>query len=705
MDNQHELIKKINTYIKNDKSISLITKVIDFINNYDENIIKRSYSVTLILTDIYADDVTLSAALLHQVIDKDNSMIEKIRDEFGQEVAIVLEGLLKIGKIHFSTSKMINIDYYKKILIGISEDIRVIIIMLAERLYDMRNLVHLTDETQKIRAKETLKIFTPIAHRLGIYHIKSELEDLSLKYLRPDVYKDIESKLFKTKAEREETVNKMLNDLSNLLNQNNIKHYIKGRAKSIYSIYKKLDKGRPFSDIYDLYALRIVTNNEQDCYLVLGLLHSKYKPIAKRFKDMIAMPKSNMYQSLHTTVFGVDGILYEIQIRTHEMDKIAEYGFAAHWSYKENAKDNSKKNNVDKKFELFRAIMDISKENTSTEEFVTTVKDTIIKDNIYVFTPKGDVIELPYGSTTIDFAYKVHSEIGEKMVGAIVNNSIVPLGYKLKDGDVVKITINKNSTGPKKEWLKIAKCAQTKSKIKTFFSRIDKQDDINKGKELLEKELRKRKLSFKDIINDKNIEEILLKLKINNSDELYCSLSNNSNTPGYIINLITKNDTLDNQLYKDKTDLIKLQNTKDLLLVDGIDSIKINLAKCCMPIVGDNVIGYISKGSGIMAHKVNCSNINKEDDRKINIYWNNNIIQKLPTNIVIETMERDKTLVDIVAISGLLNISIASINTKNKNNIIVYNMIILVENVDLLNKFFTEINKLSYIKKAERKIK
>jgi len=704
MSKQNELIEKITSYIDNKDSVELIQKVLMFsCDNYSEVFIERSLSVALILTDIYVDDITLAAALLHDVVDKDNKVLDKIRNEFGKEIGSILEGLLKIGKVSFSTGMIVNVDYYKKILIGISEDVRVIIIMLAERLCDIRNLNILPVEKQKIIAKETLEIFAPIAHRLGIYHIKSELEDMSLKYLKADVYLDIESKLTMTKNEREQTVNKMLNDLSELLQENNIKHYIKGRAKSIYSIYKKLDKGRPFSDIYDLYALRIIVATEQECYLVLGLIHSKYKPIQKRFKDMIAMPKSNMYQSLHTTVFGVAGVLYEIQIRTHEMDRIAEYGFAAHWSYKEDNKQY--KNSADKKLELFRSIMDISKEKISTEDFVQAVKDDIINDNIYVFTPKGDIIELPYGSTPIDFAYKVHSEIGEKMIGAVVNNVIVSLGYKLKDGDVVKITINKNSLGPNKEWIKIAKCSQTKSKIKAFFSKMDKQDYINKGKELLEKELRKRKFSFKDVLNDANIKELLSKLKLTNLDELYYSIGSNNATPSYIVNLIVKDEEMGNLLYKDKSDLINLQNTKDLLLVNGIDSIKINLARCCMPVIGDNITGYISKGSGIVAHKINCANISKSTERKIDVYWNNNIIKKLPTNILIETLEREKTLIDIVSIAGTMNITIDSINTKNKSSAIIYDIIILVENIDILNKFFAEIIKLSYIKRIERKVK
>ncbi len=709
-----KLLEKVKGYLNNEDSLKLIEKAYQFIEEHyqDNNQISKeemlvsSLAVALILTDIHVDDVSICAALLHNIVEQDNHLIKKIEEEFGQEVVSILEGLLKIGQINFSTGMAVNIDYYKRILIGISEDVRVIIIVLAERLYNMRNLNRLSTNKQKIRAKETLEIFTPIAHRLGINHIKSELEDLSLRFLKPDVYADIEAKLIKSDHEREETVNQMLKELTKLLNDNDIKYEIKGRAKSIYGIYKKLDKGRPFSDIYDIYALRIIVDTEQECYLVLGLIHSHYKPIPKRFKDYIAMPKANMYQSLHTTVFGPNGDLYEIQIRTHEMDEVAEFGYAAHWSYKQDFKSKkTNQKNVEQKLDLFRSIIDLDKEKTTTEDFINAVNDEVINTNIYVFTPKGDVVELPTGSTPIDFAYKVHTQIGEKMVGAVVNNVIVPLSYTLNNGDVVKITTNKNSIGPSKEWIKIAKSSQTKNKIKAFFNRIDKNDYINKGKELLEKELRRKKLAFKDVLNDYNIKQLLSKLKTNNIDDIYYEIGYNNYTPGYILNLILKDNELDNISYKVKSDLRHLQNTKDLLLVDGVDAIKINLASCCTPIIGDDIVGYITKGSGITAHRKDCSNVNNDTARQIKVYWNNNIEQKLPTNIIVETIEKEKTLKDIVSLAESLDITIDSISTQYKRHNIIYNIMILVANIDSLNKFFNELYKLPYIERVERKTK
>ena len=362
----------------------------------------------------------------------------------------------------------------RKILVGLTNDVRVIIIKLAERLDDMRTLWVLTREEQKAIAQETIEVLTPIAHRLGMNKIKGELEDLSLRYYKPDIYFDIVDKLNQTKKQRDESVNKMINAVSEILNENGIKHTIKGRSKSIYSIYKKLDKGKKFSEIYDLLALRVFVDKETECYQALGVIHSKYKPMPKRFKDYIANPKTNMYQSLHTTVFGVDDFLYEIQIRTYEMDEVAERGIASHWSYKEQGSNKlATKNNMENKLQFFRSIMELNSEDTTDEEFVASVKQEF-NSTIYVYTPRGDVIELPSGATPIDFAYKVHSGVGDKMVGAIVNDILVPLDYELKNEDVVKINTNKNSTGPSLEWVNMAKTPQAKNKIKSFFNKLNK---------------------------------------------------------------------------------------------------------------------------------------------------------------------------------------------------------------------------------------
>ena len=425
----------------------------------------------------------------------------------------------------------------RKILVGLSSDVRVLIVKLADRLHNMRTLYVLSEAKQKRKAKETLEILTPVAHRLGIYKIKSELEDLSLRYSNPTAYFDIVEKLNVKKSERDASVGKMLSDVSELLNSHNITHEIKGRSKSIYSIYNKMAKGKKFEDIYDILALRVFVNTEQECYLALGLIHSKYKPLPKRFKDYIASPKTNMYQSLHTTVFGIDGQLYEIQIRTYEMDKIAEYGIASHWSYKEN-KSTLNKDNMEQKLEIFRSIMELNKDSSTPEEFINNVKkDILFNDSIYVYTPKGDAIELPNGATCVDFAYKVHTEVGDRMVGAIVNDNIVPFDYKLKTGDIIKVNTSKLSKGPNKDWINIVTTTQANTKIKNFYSKREKDENLARGIEIFENALRKKNLPITETI-ETHLGVILDTLKIKDLDELYISIGSGKYTIQSIMKII-----------------------------------------------------------------------------------------------------------------------------------------------------------------------
>ena len=476
-----ELIDKFKKYNNNEKDIELIRKAYYYAEKKHfgqkrisgDDYILHPLNVALILTEISADAPCMAAALLHDTIEDSDATKEEIESLFGSEVALLVDGVTKINKINFSSDSEASAAYQRKILVGLSEDVRVIIIKLADRLHNMRTLDVMSEEKQKKKAKETLEILTPVAHRLGIYKIKSELEDLSLRYLKPDAYFDIVEKLNQKKVERDAAVSKMMDEVSNLLKEHNIPHEIKGRSKSIYSIYNKLSKGRPFSDIYDILALRVFVDTEQECYIALGLIHSKYKPVPKRFKDYIAMPKTNLYQSLHTTVFGIDGELFEIQIRNYEMDKIAEYGIASHWSYKEHKNGAvASKDVMEQKLQIFRNIIELNEDSSTPEEFVSSVKkDILSNDVIYVYTPKGDVVELPDGSTPVDFAYKVHSEVGDRMIGAIVNDNIVPLDYKLNNGDIIKINTNKASS-PSKDWLSFVVTTGAKNKIRAYFSKM-----------------------------------------------------------------------------------------------------------------------------------------------------------------------------------------------------------------------------------------
>ncbi|MBQ7140089.1 MAG: bifunctional (p)ppGpp synthetase/guanosine-3',5'-bis(diphosphate) 3'-pyrophosphohydrolase [Bacilli bacterium] len=708
---------KIRKYITNEEEISKIKKAYEYAKDAHLGMLRKSgepyiqhpLNVAYILTRVYADTPTLCAALLHDTVEDTDTTLEDITKLFDSEVSLLVNGVTKINKLNFSTTNEAIIANQRKIFVGLSEDVRVIILKLADRLHNMRTLWALSEEKQKENARETLEILTPIAHRLGIHKLKSELEDLSLRYLKPDAFYSIVENLNQTKLERDQTVQDMLKDVSDLLNEHDIKHEIKGRAKSIYSIYNKLDKGRNFNDIFDLLALRILVDTEQECYVALGLIHSKYRPIPKRFKDYIARPKTNMYQSLHTTVFGIDGFLFEIQIRTHDMNQIAEYGIASHWSYKEHSDaSKSMQNDMEQKLQFFRNIIELQEENTSAEEFVNTVKSDILKSSIYVFTPKGDVIELPKGATPIDFAYKVHTEVGDKMVGAIVNNSIVPLDYELKSNDIVKINTNKTSIGPNKEWINIAKTNQAKNKIKAFFFKKDKLEYIDKGNELLKKELRKKKLVFNEILSEQNLDKILNEFKLKDIDDLYFNIGTGKYSVGHIINILTDNFKPKEEYMLDKVGNKETKNIniKNDIIVSGIDDIKINLASCCKPVKNDDIIGFITKGNGISIHRKNCHNIFDLDERLIDVRWNENITnKKYPTTITIHSEPTKNPLLDVITKASNNNINIENINTVSKSDVTVYEVTILVSDYENLDKFINDLYNLIYIKKVERIIK
>ena len=714
-----ELREKLITYITDENDLDMIRKayMLAFEKHFGvkrksgEDYIIHPLNVAYILTEIYADAKTIQAALLHDVVEDTDVTIEEIEEMFGSEVALLVNGVTKINRLNFQGDNEAMIANHRKILVGLTEDVRVIIIKLADRLHNMRTIWALPEKKQKQKAKETLDILTPIAHRLGIGSIKSELEDLSLRYYKPDTYFDIVEKLNKSKAERDQLVIEMKQSVSSLLNEHGIKHEIKGRSKSIYSIYKKLDKGKKFSDIFDLLALRVFVDTESECYQALGIIHSKYRPIPKRFKDYVAMPKTNMYQSLHTTVFGEGGQLYEIQIRTYEMDKVAELGIASHWSYKENGSNvkANMKNTMEQKLQFFRNIMDLKQEETNDADFVKSVSEEVLKENVYVFTPKGDVIELPSGSTPIDFAYRVHSGVGDKMVGAIVNNNIVPLDYVLKDNDIIKINTNKNSIGPSREWINMAYTSSAKNKIKAFYNKIDKEGYIEKGQEILKDECRKKKIAFNEIISNENIEKILKEYKFRNVDELYVNVGNGKITPTMIFNVINNNN--ENKvdiILKKATNNANIKQTvnKNDIVVEGIDDIKVNIASCCKPVPGDRVIGYITKGNGISVHRSVCPNVSELEERLIEVNWNTKISKKYSTTLLIRASESKNILLDVVSNTSNSDITIQSINSLSQSkDEYVFEITVMVDCKESLVKFMNDINSLQKINSIERIIK
>lgn len=708
------LYEKVSTYM-NAEELEQVKKAYSFARKMHfgvkrltgEDYIFHPINVAYILTENTADVETICAALLHDILEDTEVTYDQMEELFGKEITDLVEGVTKINKLNFNSTTEAEVANHRKILVGLCSDVRVIIIKLADRLHNMRTLWVHSPKKQKEKARETLDILTPIAHRLGMNHVKSELEDLSLRYYKPEAYFMVVEKLNKTKKERDQYVNDMISSVSELLTANHIKHEIKGRSKSIYSIYKKMDKGKKFSDIYDLLALRVFVDTEQDCYSALGIIHSKFKPLPKRFKDYIAMPKTNMYQSLHTTVFGVNENLFEIQIRTYEMDEVAENGIASHWSYKEKGSNVKAvmQNEMEQKLQFFKSLMELQKEEDSDEAFMNSVKNDLLKNNIYVFTPMGDVIELPIGSTPIDFAYKVHTKVGDHMVGAIVNGNIVPLDYTLSDNDVIKINTNKNSLGPSREWINLAKTTSAKNKIKSFFNKQDKNEYIKIGQDLLNKELKKLKISNADFYSNENIDFLLENTKFSNLEELYQNLGNNQYSIANIMHLYQKTemDSKEEKILKraQNSEVKKVETKKDIV-VKGIDDIKLNIASCCNPVPGDSIVGYITKGYGITVHRANCPNVSNLEERIIDVSWNQETVQKYIATLLIKTLGNDTILLEVIAKISSNNVTVQSIVNLGKGKTI--ELTVLVSSLEELKKLMNDIDMMNDVLCVERKI-
>lgn len=673
-----------------------------------EDYIIHPLNVAYILTSIKADYETICAAFLHKLLE-DKMTKEELEERFGKNITDLVIGVTKLNNLNLSGDTESEIANHRKIFVGISEDVRVIFIKLACRLHNLRTMWVVPEKEAKMKARETLDILTPIAHRLGMNNIKGELEDLSLRYYRPDIYFSIVEKLNQSKAQRDETVAEMIEKVSKILNENGIKHKIKGRSKSIYSIYKKLDKGKKFEDIYDLLALRVFVDKKEECYQALGYIHAVFKPMPKRFKDYIAMPKTNMYQSLHTTVFGIKGELFEIQIRTYEMDEIAENGIASHWSYKEKGsnKKASIKSEMEQKLQFFKSIIEMQNNETTDEDISNSLRENVLKRSVYVFTPNGDVIELANGSTPIDFAYKVHTNVGNKMVGAIVNGNIVPLDYVLKDNDVIKINTSNNSKGPSQEWINIAYTTQAKNKIKAFFNKTSKEEYLKHGEEIIKDELRKRKIPFNEFFTDENVSKILNEYKYKNINELYISVGNNKLPIGTLFNLIYHdNDTKEDIILKrTQNKEVKLPTIKNDIIVEGIDDIKVNIASCCKPVPGDRIVGYITKGNGITVHRMICPNVKDSNYRTINVHWNDVVNKKYPTSVIIHASSNKDLLLKIISKTSNTDITVQSINTIATSDHFMFEITIVVANKERLEKFMNDLLSLPDVLDVERAIK
>lgn len=708
-EKDYQKLKEILSTYMNEEQLKTIDRYYEYaVKIYDgmnrlsgEEYVCHSVRVATILAELKMDTLTIGSALVHEAVTLEKVTPEEICEEFSEDVSNILVSVSKISHLK-RTFKNDDPDKYRRIVVGLSENPITLFIKLADRLDNLRTIDPFDKEHINEVVDETEKIFIPIAHRLGIKTMKSELEDLCLRWSDPKGYQDVLDKINASKEELETSLFKMRDELIELLNEHNIKYELTYRVKSVRGIYNKLKKGRKWNQIYDLLGLRILLEKTEECYLVVGLIHSKFRPIPKRFKDFIANPKNNMYQSLHTTVFGVDGKVYEVQIRTYEMNEIAEHGVASHWSYKEHT-DGSKKSELEEKLAQFRTLIELNDmENNS--EFFKNLQNNMTKEFIYIFTPKGDIIELPFDSTPVDFAYKIHSEVGNTTVGALVNGKQVSLDYLLQDGDIVELRTQVGKS-PSKGWLKFVKTESAKSRIRSYFYKKEKDKSIEVGNELIKEEIKKRKYNINELLTNDNINLLIKDLKSEDYNDVCLGVSSLKYSPALIVNKL-----VDIVYPKKDNSIEKLLNNKEIksnsdakVLVSGYADILTNLASCCSPVPGDEIIGYITKGNGVSVHRKDCKMVDESNERIIDVSWNTNQLDKYTTNIKVYIDSSNDHLIDIISLATKSDINITSINNKGLiKNEEVYELLLKVKNKENLDKFMLDLSNLNFMSKVER---
>ncbi|KIL41049.1 (p)ppGpp synthetase [Gordoniibacillus kamchatkensis] len=720
-----QLLEKAGTYLK-EAELARIREAYEFADRAHSGQVRKSgepyilhpLAVADIIASMQMDATSIIAALLHDVVEDTVVSLEAVEEHFGRTCAMLVDGLTKLERIQFQSKEEQQNENYRKMFVAMARDIRVILIKLADRLHNMRTLKYQSEESQRRIAEETLEIFCPIAHRLGMSAIKWEMEDICLRYLNPQQYYRIANMMQKKRAEREQYIEDCIRTIREKLEEMGIHGDISGRPKHLYSIYKKMtSKGKQFNEIYDLLAIRVIVENMKDCYASLGIIHTLWKPMPGRFKDYIAMPKPNMYQSLHTTVIGPSGEPLEVQIRTWEMHRTSEYGIAAHWAYKEGAMVPS--GSFEDKMNWFREILELQKETTDAAEFMESLKMDFFTDLVYVFTPKGEVIELPAGSVPLDFAYRIHTEVGNRTIGAKVNGRIVPLDHRLKTGDIVEILTSKHSYGPSTDWIKIAQSSHARSKIRQWFKKEKREENVQKGREAIERELKRLGYDAAELMADEKMLEAAKKFNFNDIEDMLSAVGFGGITAAQICTRLTEKLRREaeealtlQQLTAEKKEAKapsaeKKSRQASGVTVKGVDNLLVRFARCCNPVPGDDIIGYITRGRGVSVHRSDCTNIppadGEEGNRVIEVEWADSVEASFNVEIEITGHDRRGLLNEVLqAVSESKTVMSAVSGRSDKNKMAQIHMTILIRNIDHLHMVVEKIKRVKDVYSVQR---
>ncbi|MFB5268027.1 RelA/SpoT family protein [Paenibacillus enshidis] len=720
-----QLLEKAGAYIR-EPDLLRIREAYDFAEQAHHGQTRKSgepyilhpLAVADIVVNMQMDTLSVIAALLHDVVEDTTVSLEEIREHFGDTCAMLVDGLTKLERIQFRSKEEQQNENYRKMFIAMAQDIRVIVIKLADRLHNMRTLKYQSEESQRRISYETLEIFCPVANRLGISAIKWEMEDIALRYLNPQQYYRIANLMHKKRAEREQFIENVIAKIREKLDEMSIHADLSGRPKHIYSVFKKMTtKNKQFNEIYDLLAIRIIVDNIKDCYATLGIIHTLWKPMPGRFKDYIAMPKANMYQSLHTTVVGPNGEPTEVQIRTTEMHRTAEYGIAAHWAYKEGSNGNV---NPEDTITFFREILELQNEAKDASEFVESLKMDFFSDLVFVFTPKGEVIELPAGSVPLDFAFRIHTEVGNRTIGSKVNGRIVPLDYRLKTGDIVEIMTSKHSYGPSQDWLKIVQSSHARSKIKQWFKKEKREENVEKGRESLERELKRLGIDPSAWMTDDKLQEVANKFAFHDTEDMLSAIGFGGITAAQICTRLTEKLRKERELEEAK----QLELTSEMkeikpnterrgrptngVRVEGIDNLLVRFARCCNPVPGDDIVGYITRGRGVSVHRSDCPNIpgssdGEEQARVIDVEWEEAVEANYSVDIEVTGHDRNGLMNEVLQAISESKTNLAAITGRSdKNKMAMMHITILIRNTEHLHSVVERIKRVKDVYTVHR---